>query len=506
MNRKLRFWAAAIAVLFWTATIQAANVDVNVISFNDFHGALIDNGPNDKNPGAAKFVQAIKDTQAKLPNNVVVSAGDNYTGSSLSNLLYGKPVNDMLKLIGIKASAVGNHEFDWGLGYFTVWQQDMGAPYLSANIVYKDTQNPIDFAKPYLIVNVAGINVAFIGLTTQETAYKTKPDNVANFTFEDPVAIAKRYVPIVKKEGADIVILLTHIGTEQQKDGKVVFEKGAQGLPKVKGVDAVITAHSHQFVDGEVDGTPVVQAWYNGRALAILTFTVDDQSKKIVKKTHFVDNLANRKASITPNPQMQQILNNYLKQVSSKLNDVVCTNESDLSHSKDELSPLGQWTTDLMREKAQADIAVTNGGGLRTSIPKGKVTVGKFYEVMPFDNVLSNFEMTGKQIKEVFEHGINNKEIGWIQYSGVIVTYRPEAKEGSKIVSITLYDGTEIKDNQVYKVVTNDFMAVGGDNYTTFLKAKHLSDTIPIRDAMIEKARQDKVIRYTPKKILFEAK
>lgn len=198
------------------------------------------------------------------------------------------------------------------------------------------------------------------------------------------------------------------------------------------------------------------------------------------------------------------MVDTYILKVGPILNEVIGKTNTNLDHDRYQLSTLGQWTADVMKNAANADIAVTNGGGLRTNIPAGNITVGKLYEVMPFDNILSSFEMTGAQIKEVFEHGIENKEIGSVQFSGVKVEYVSGAEKGKKVVRMILDNGQEVDLNKKYKVVTNDFMGTGGDGFTIFKSAKNLGDTVPIRDALIEAIKEVKVLDYQKQEILIK--
>ncbi len=502
-------WVMAFCMIFTmfgqVPISKAANeVTIDIVQVNDFHGALKDDGK--KNVGAAKLVQAIKEAKTKNPNTIVLSAGDNFNGSAESNLLYGEPVAAMMKEAGFMFSAVGNHEFDWGLDKIDKWESVSGVPFLAANIYDRKTDKPITWADPYKIVEVDGIKVGIIGLTTTRTAYTTKPENVEGLEFKDPVEVAKEMVPVVKKEGADVIVLLTHIGAFQDKSTKEIKFDEASDLVKVKDVDAIVLGHTHQPVAGVVNNIPVVEGYYNGRTLGKISLTIDKDKKEVVKKEASLDTLYERRDTLKDDEATKKMVDEYIEKVGPILNEVIGTIAKELDHDRMEYSTLGQWTSDVMKKIANADIAVTNGGGLRTSIPAGEVTVGKLYEVMPFDNVLSSFEMTGEQVKEIFEHGIENKDIGSVQFSGVTVEYVPGAEKGKKVIRMTLDNGEEIQLDKAYKVVTNDFMGTGGDDYKVFKSAKPLGDTIPIRDALIQEIKNVKVLDYVKKERLVPQK
>lgn len=481
----------------------AGETVVDVISINDFHGALEDPGASSKNPGAAKLVTAIKKAKEANPRTIAVSAGDNFNGSALSNLLYGEPVTAMMGEAGIRLSAVGNHEFDWGLDKFDAWSKG-GIKFLAANVVDKETGKIVSWAAPYEIVKINGTAVGFIGLTTPESAYKATPRMVEGLRFEDPLETARKWIPVVRKAGADIVILLTHIGTFQDADTKeVTFEKDSARLAE-SGADGIITGHSHKGVAGMVNDVPVVQGLYNGRALAKISFRVDGATGKIISASPSLIEIYKMKASIADDAETSAMVKRYKEQVGPVLGEKIGTSSGDLPIDRKALCPGGEWVAEVMREYGGADIAVQNPGGVRRDILSGDITVGDMYEVFPFDNVLSRHSMTGAQIKELFEFGLDN-EIGFIQFSGAKVTYDPKGEKGNKISGIVLDDGREVKASESYIVVTNDFVAAGGDNYTMFAGSKFLGETLPLRDALVEYIRKLGGINFVPAGRLIES-
>lgn len=475
---------------------------VKILSINDYHGALASAG---KNVGAVKLTDAINAEKSEDPEGtIVVAAGDNYQGSAMSNLLYGEPVSSVFKEMGIEVSAVGNHEFDWGIQRISDWAKDGDFTFVAANIYDKRTNQPVSWAKPYVFVERKGAVIAFIGLATPETAYKTLKANVENYEFKDPVETLKAWIPTVKMAGSDAIIALTHLGAFQDKDGKITGE--AADLCYVEGLDGVITGHTHQRVSGLVNGKPLVQAYKYGRSLAKLHL-VFDQNDQLIKIEPSLDNLYKRPDTLKEDPATKKIFDEYNKTLEPVLGKVLGRTTVALSHSRYEgPSLLGEWVTEIMRQKAGVQIAMTNGGGLRTSIPAGEITAGKLYEVMPFDNTLLTMKLSGADIKANIEHGILNEDIGWVQVSGVRVTYDPSRAAGQRIISMTLEDGTPIEMNKFYTVVTNDFMASGGDKYN-FKNAQDMLNTfIPIRDCMMEAVEQAKVLSPIKENWLSEIK
>lgn len=472
---------------------------INILSFNDYHGIVKEDG---KNPGIAKFTAAINNFKKENANTIVVGAGDLYQGTALSNLNYGAPITDTIKEIKMAASAVGNHEFDWGIDKLANWSKDGGFPWLASNIYDKTTGKPVEWAKPYTIIEVEGLKIGFIGLATPETAYKTKPTIIENLEFRDPVAAAKEWTAKLRsgelKEGkADIVIALTHLGSFQDSKTKEITGEAAD-LAKAKvGVDAIISGHTHQSVAGLVDGTPIVQGYYNGRAYGRLEIAYNNKTGELSIKPFNVD-LASIVKTLPEDKNAKAIADKYNQASKSLLDEVLADNENTLTHDRFKgPSLLGEWVCDVMAKAAKTQIAITNGGGLRCPIEKGQITVGKLFELMPFDNTLVTMELKGSDLKKVIENGIGNEKIGWVAISGIKVKYDLKQAFGNRIYDMTLKDGTKVDMNKYYTVVTNDFMAAGGDDYN-FKGAKNVVDTnLPIRDALINELKAVKKLSVT---------
>ncbi len=473
---------------------------VDILSFNDFHGNVAEEATG-KNLGMAKLVGAAKAALEVNPNTIILSAGDNYQGTAMSNLKYGAPVSEMMKAMGVLASAIGNHEFDWGTDKIQNWAKDGNFTFLASNIYDKSTGKTVEWAKPYIITEKSGIKIAFIGLANTETPNLTKTEYVAGLEFKDSAAAAQEWINYLKAgkaaEGTpDVIIALTHLDSAQDSKTNAITGQAAEICNKVKGLDGVISAHSHLNVAGKVNNVPVVQGLYNGRAFAKLTILLDTNGK-VKTIVPSVEQLFTYKSSITPDQTAADIFNKYATELKPILGEKLGTATAEFTHdrnSKGTVSLLGKWTCDVMKKKTGVQVAIQNGGGLRRSMLAGDITVGDMYEIMPFDNYLVTLELPGADLKKAIDHGINNPSITDGQFSGLKVTYDSKAEFEKRIVSITLEDGTPIKDDTYYTVVINDFMLTGGDKYD-FSKARNVKNTyIPIRDALIDAVKAEKTI------------
>ena len=482
--------AVSLCLTSWTGVSFAAEapgiVGLDILSVNDFHGALIESG---RNPGAGKLGAFLRSEWEKNPyGTIFLSAGDMFQGSPDSNLLYGKTVVEVLNALRLDAMTLGNHEFDWGLDKLQARINESTYPYVSANVREKEPKGRLDFLRPFVMLERCGVKIAVIGIVTPETAYTTGPKIVAPFEFRDPATVVKELLPVVRQQGAEVIIVLSHLASYQdEKTGQVTGE-AADLARSARGIDAVVSGHSHKTVAGKVDGIPVVQAYYNGRALGKISLVYSRREQKILVSS--VQSMETPVKGAKADTAVGAIVERSQWEISPVKNVPLGRTVADLSHDRNELSVLGQWSSDVLRQATQADIAFQNGGGLRTSIPAGAITMGNLYEVMPFDNTLVTMDLTGEQVLQVLNHGIHGKA-GTVQYSGLKLVVDSSRPYGSQLVEVRLSDGRLLDAAATYRIVTNDFMAAGGDEFTMFKKGSNVKDTfVPLRDALADAVKK----------------
>lgn len=458
---------------------------INILTINDLHGSIIESGIN---IGAAKLGAEVKRIKEEEKNTILVGAGDLYQGSAISNLLYGKPVSEILKEMGMKYTAVGNHEFDWGLDKIKKWSESI--EFLGSNIIDKNTKEVVQWAKPYVIEEFNGVKVGFIGITTPESTYKTKTENIKDLEFKEPAVAASEWAKYLKTEKAvDIVIVLSHLGGRQGTDGTITGELESLAK-KATGIDGIVGGHSHTYIAGVVNNIPIVQAGSNGRALGKLEIIIRPDGSLDIKPSY--DKLYKRINNLKEDEEIKNIVSKYEKKLNPILKEKVAFIDKDLTHKRtiNGVTMLGQFITKSMVELSDSQIGLINSGGMRRPLNKGIITVGDMWDIMPFDNNLVTMKLKGTDLKRVMEHGIMNENIGGIQFYGLNVYYDSTKDYGNRISSMKLLDGTEIEMDKYYTVVTNDFMYYKGDNYD-FTGAINFKDTgRVVRDALIEKFKE----------------
>jgi 5'-nucleotidase/UDP-sugar diphosphatase len=482
--------ALALALTSAAGASQPGVVRLDILAVNDFHGALAAAG---KNPGAASLAAFLKAEWAKNPGGtLIVSAGDMFQGTPDSNLLHGKTVVEVMNAVGFDAMALGNHEFDWGLNVLKERKAQAAFPMLSANLFDKNSGRRADLVPSYVIIERQGVKIAVVGFTTPDTALTTNPRNVEGFVFADPAATLKVLLPELKAQGAGLVVALGHLASYP---GEVPAGEAADLAAAAAGdLAAVISAHSHLKVAGKVAGVPVVQGYYNGRAVAGVSLAVSTKSGEILGSMAWVKDVPPGYAA---DKQVTAIVAASQSEIAPVKGLVLGRTAIALSHDRYRLSSLGQWATDAMRQAARADIALYNGGGLRTGLAAGTVTLGDMYTVMPFDDNLQVAEMTGAQVLAALEYGIANAKYGTLQFSGLTVEYRATAPAGHRVVTATLADGRTLAAGETYRVAVSDFLLAGGDGYDMVKAAGRHADTFKtLRDVLAEAVRKAGVLRF----------
>ena len=477
---------------------------VDIITFNDFHGNVAEDTRDwGKNLGMSKMVGKANELKAANPNTIFIAGGDNYQGTATSNLTYGAPVTDMMKAMGVVASAVGNHEFDWGKEYIAKWAEEGNFDYLASNIYEKSTNEPVEWAKPYMVIEQGGIKIGLIGLAHPDTLTLTKAEHVSGLEFREPIKAAQEWIDFLQagkaEEGTpDVIIAVTHLDSAQDYDTLEITGTAAELAEGVTGLDAIVSAHSHKTVAGNVNEVAIVQAYKYGRALGKLSVELnEDGTVKDVVAT--VDKAYKTKSDIIPDAATVEVFASYEESVGPVLSEKVGVATAEFDHELPNVTALGLWTCEVMAEQAGTEIGLQNGGGLRRSLYAGDITMGDMYEIMPYDNQLVKMELPGKDLKVAIENGLLNPDVRDGSFSGLKVVYDSTAEFGSRLVSITLLDGTPIEDDKLYTVATNDFILTGGDKYD-FSNAQNVVDTfVPIRDVMVEAIKKTGSI--TPKAV-----
>ncbi|MCX5846947.1 MAG: bifunctional UDP-sugar hydrolase/5'-nucleotidase [Deltaproteobacteria bacterium] len=456
-------------------------VDLTILHVNDTHGRIqsyMETGMDKKKmvSGAAYLAGMIKEERSKNPEGtLLLSAGDMFQGTPVSNLFKGQPVIDVMNYLRFDAMAVGNHEFDWGMEAFKHFPAMSNFPYLSANIK-DDLDQYLPGVKPYIIVTRKSVKIAIIGFTTPEVLYVTKPGDEKRVLVYKPEVILPHLIDKVKDEGAAIIIVLSHLGVNADKE----LARG------VSGVHVIVGGHSHTPLATPivVGDTIIVQAGCNGLYLGILKLRIDTNTGMILQHTE--ERELRQVIADKGDPydeETAKIVQTYYGKIQKEFARVVGETSIDLVRHHQQESNVGNLVCDAMKETTNADIAFLNSGGIRTNIPRGKITMEQVFTLLPFDDALVTMNLTGEHILEILERSAK-LERGILQVSGIKIRYDLSEPAGSRIKDAYV-ESRPLDRQKTYTVTTVDFLADGGDAFSTFKKGKNIVYGMALRDVFV---------------------
>jgi 5'-nucleotidase len=496
---------------------------IQILSVNDFHGQISEGRKlNDRPVGSAPVLASyLKNAQEGMENNTLITLmGDQISASPpASGLLKDEPTILFLNLLANKfcgekkenrfnpncnmVATVGNHEFDKGQkNLFEIIEgrntpptdnwidlpRYPGAyfPYISANIVDEKTGEPI--FTPYVIKKINGVTIAFIGAILKNAPDVILPSSIKGIKFLDEAEAINHYIPEIKKQNVDAIVVITHQGGMQ-----VPYEGATKEDTKVDGaindmvkklddnVDVVMAGHTHSFTNAFLKNQNgkkilVTEANSYSASFADVFLTIDTEQHKVTSESAKIINAyADQFPGNTPDAEAARIVKLAEDKIAPIVNSHVGTAENDLTKNGNAAgeSNLGDLISDSMRAAMQTDIAIMQPGGIRADVYAGEVTWGKLYAVQPFSNSLVKLSLTGEDLYNLFEQQWGGPKTYILQISGISEIYDASKPLGSRIVSL-VKEGQPIQRNKIYTITTNEFLALGGDGFTVLKKGTNL--------------------------------
>jgi 2',3'-cyclic-nucleotide 2'-phosphodiesterase (5'-nucleotidase family) len=483
------------------AISQAEEVDLCIIHLNDVHGYLLPyedknlTAPPGKVGGAAFIAAKIEEIRkAHRGSCLLLDAGDIAQGTPISNEFRGEPVIEIMNRIGVQATTLGNHEFDWGQDTLRQMLSREKFPCICANLLDAKTGRLVDFIKePYHIFTVNGIKIGIIGITTPATPRISFEYNVKGLRFEEPEKVLPGYVKELREKGVQLVGVLSHYGLEGDR-------KMAERVP---GIDFIVGGHTHKALMDPliVNNTIIVQAGAYGMYVGELNLRVDRSTGKIVLCTEKNELHPIIDDQIKPDPAVAAIVDKYYLRLKPIMEEVVGQSGEEIGKSPKPGSgdtPIGDVITDFLRSYSKTDIFFCNSGGLRSPIPKGPITRESIYRVLPFDDFIVTMDLTGQEVLEIIMHGTSSEKM--IQVSGVTFSLYPSRSGSERIADVKV--GEQPLDlEKTYKVGTINYLSSGGDGYSTFSKGRNVvNDPELIRDVVCRVIKERKTIEMPQEK------
>lgn len=510
MRKFLSVLLAMAMVLSLTVTSFAADTAADakaemagktvILHTNDVHGAV---------EGYAYIAQLKADYEAKGAEVILVDAGDYSQGKTYVSVTKGADAVTMMNAAGYDVVTLGNHEFDYGYAQLKENMSKAKFKVVCAD-VFNEDGTPI-FDANYTYTTKSGVKVGFFGMETPETQTKANPALIKGLTFATGDAFTKAATDqVAALKDADVVICLAHLGV----DAESAPYRSTDLYAAVKGIDFIVDGHSHTVMTKGEKGEPIQST---GTAFAnIGVIVIDDASKKIESNSLF-----EIKEDTAKDATVAAAAKTIVDRVDKEYGVVFAKSEVTLNGAKapngnrDSETNNGDLITDAMLWKVMQNkegltvdadhvVAITNGGGIRAAIKPGDVTKKDINTVLPFGNTVAVIYVTGAELLEALEASTYSLPVGGfpqvaginftlstaVAYDANAETYPASTYYGPKSINrvvINSINGKEFKADDTYAVVTNNFVAGGGDTYYAFAAASAQFDTgIPLDEAVME--------------------
>ena len=465
---------------------------VRIISTNDVHGALEPrpdaNGV--RRGGLAYVATAIREAAAGCPGprcaTLILDGGDEWQGTPASNLSRGRPGVGIFERIGVAASALGNHEFDWGIDTLRARMREARYGIFGANV--RDTAgNDVRWIRDDTIVTRAGYRIGIVGLSTTSTPQTTRAANVASLRFVAEAPVVDSLNRRLRARGAQLVVVIAHAGAFCDSTGAGDCKGEIVDLARnlTEPVDAIVSGHTHTLVDAVVNGMPIVQARSRGEAIAWTDIYPSLRGRADTATAHVRDVLTD---SLRPDSAIAALVARAVSTVDRRMAQPVATIATTMARTGTQYA-LGNLLADAQRWSAKSDVAVMNNGGIRANLRAGAVTFGDIFEIQPFANTLVRYTVSGAALRGYIERIVGKPKLN-AHVSGIAVRYDSSRPANHRIVSLTLADGTPVRDDATYTLTMNDFMATGGDGLALGAKASKVEnlETVDL-DALVDYLR-----------------
>ena len=491
MNSRIMTTTCALAMM---GSMAAAEYSLTILHTNDFHArfepisrfdsgcSAEDNAEGKCFGGTARLVTAIADARARTNNSILVDGGDQFQGTLFYTYYKGAAAAEFMNQLGYDGMTVGNHEFDDGPEVLRGFMDSVQFPVLMSNADVSGEPLLADSLMKSTVIERGGEQIGMIGLTPENTDELASPG--PNVTFTDPVAAVQAEVDKLTEMGVNKIIVLSHSG----------YSVDLEVAANTTGVDVIVGGHTNTLLGDDEDAagpyptmvgdTAVVQAYAYGKFLGELNVTFDDNG--VIAEASgaplLIDaSVAEDEATVARVAELAVPLEEIRQMVVA---ETAAPIEGDRSVCRAMECEMGNLIADAMlaRVKDQGiQIGFQNSGGIRASIDAGEVTMGEVLTVLPFQNTLSTFQVTGETMIAALENGASQHEDGsgrFPQVSGMSFTVDLSQEPGSRISDI-MVGGEPIDPAATYGVVSNNFIRNGGDGYSMFVDAMNAYDFGP---------------------------
>ena len=456
--------AALLLAACATARLRDADlVRVTLLQINDVYTLEpVDGG---RRGGMARLATLVRDARRENPNTILVLAGDALSPSVQSTFLKGEQMIAALNAVGLDLAVFGNHEFDFGPGVLRERMGESKFVWLSSNVVDRRTGRSFGGASPDLLLTFDRVKVGFLGLTMPETGSVSSPG--PDLVFGEPRVVGRAVASSLRARGATLVVAVTH---QEMAHDKALAASGD--------VDVILGGHEHEPMIAEEGKALVTKAGSDGRYVVQVDLWLARDGTLVERSARFRE--VSRR--LAPDPAVEELVKAYAARLDRELDVVVGATGVPLEAHGSKLrtgeTNLGDFIADLVRERMGSDVALVNGGGIRTNrtVPAGPLTKRDVHGLLPFTNVVVKVLMTGRDLRRALEHGLAQADReggGFLQVSGVRLAWDPRRPAGGRIVSVEV-GGRPLAEGAAYSVAVPSYLWRGGDGFGEFAGARVL--------------------------------
>ena len=467
-------------------------VTLDFYARTDFLGNL---QQSDTAPGAAVLAAAETALLDKNPDgSFFFVIGDALSGTPIAALVEGRSVVESFNAMPYDAFTLGNHEFDWGPEVLESTLPQFDFPVICANILDKATGEPLKGTVPYVIIEKNGVNVGILGLTTEATPTIIRAEYAEALDISDTTEAAAKFVPEMREAGADIIVIAGHLPMYTDEESGAYYGELWDIVNEVEGIDAIFGGHNETLITAEViNDVPVVKGDFYGNELSHISITFDRSAKAVTSSSYENISVADTAANLTPDETVARIVAEYAVEADRIFDEKIGEASEDCNVDYFYECSIGNWFSNAVKDATGADMAFINPSGIFESVPAGEINLRKLYQMSPFENELVTAEISGAQLRELWETTLETERMpqyGTLAFAGLYITYDSAAEDGSKVQLLALPDGTEIKDDDVFTIATLDFLAGGGNDYTLLPTLSWTGTAIMMRDAYADALRE----------------
>jgi len=440
-------------------------VEITLLQINDAY--VLEPVDGGRRGGMARLATLVKRIRAAHRNVVFAHAGDALSPSLMSTALRGAQMIAVLNALGLDVATFGNHEFDFGLAVLRERMAESRFRWLSSNVVERGSGRPFGGAAREALLERGGVGVGLFGLTTAETA-STSAAGV-DVEFHDPQTEGKAVAADLRRLGADLVVGVTH----QHMSADRALANGAE-------VDVILGGHEHEPLVAEEGKALITKAGSDARYLVEVDVWMRPGGA-LVERSWTFHEVSER---LPEDAGVAAIVRAYATRLGRELDTEVGRTTVPLEARRAPLrtqeSNLGDFLADAMRARLDADVAMINGGGIRTDrvVPTGALTKRDVLGLLPFTNVVMKLAVTGARLREALEQGLSRLEReggGYLQVSGLRLAYDPRLPAGRRVLGVEV-GGAALDPARTYTVAVVDYLARGGDGITALRDGRVLVD------------------------------